>query len=249
MVAQFDRRDNRWRVRLGRERVRSERKRLTGTNYDEEDTRGTAVRGGSGRLGSLVSSPANAQQSSPIGKGSWIISGSAGLSSNHDETTDQTQTSVRLSPTGLLFVRPRLAIGGAATLGYSSAPNTSFSTFGIGPSVRYYFGDMAGQLFPFVSASVIPIWQKTNVKTVTNGVPGLPGLSDATNRIVSIDGSVGVTRLVATHVGLTGEAYYGHLSNTVDVGSTSTSRGIVRRRAALRDHGVRALTQRRAAAG
>jgi hypothetical protein len=63
------------------------------------------------------------------------------------------------------------------------------------------------------------------VKTVTNGVPGLPGLSDATNRIVSIDASAGVTRLVATHVGLTGEAYYGHLSNTVDIGSTSTSRG------------------------
>ena len=173
---------------------------------------------------SLVSTSANAQQSSPIGRGSWIISGSAALSSNHDETTDQTRTSVSLSPTGLLFIRPRLAIGGALALGYSSAPNASFSTYGIGPSVRYYFGDMSGQLFPFVNASVIPIWQKTNVKNPTSGLPGLPGFSDATNRLVSFDGSAGLTRLVATHVGLTGEAYYTHLSNTLDLGSTTTSR-------------------------
>jgi hypothetical protein len=170
---------------------------------------------------SFVSSPANAQQSSPIGQGSWIISGSAGLSSNHDETTDQTATSVRLSPTGLMFVRPRLAIGGALALGYTSTKNASYSTYGLGPSLRYYFGDTAGQLFPFVSASVIPYWQKTNVKTQPSGFP--PAL-DATNRVISFDGSLGLTRLVATHVGLTGEAYYTRLENHIDAGPTSTNR-------------------------
>jgi outer membrane protein W len=172
----------------------------------------------------LVFAPANAQQSSPIGQGSWIISGSAALSSHHDETTDQNQTSIRLSPTGLLFIRPRLAIGGALALGYSSASNASFSTYGIGPSVRYYFGDMAGQLFPFVNASVIPIWQKTDGKGATGAAPGLPVISDGTTRVVSFDGSAGLTRLIATHVGLTGEAYYTHLSNTIDLGSTIISR-------------------------
>jgi hypothetical protein len=171
---------------------------------------------------SFVSASANAQQSSPIGQGSWIIGGSAGLSSNHDDATDQTATSVRLSPTGLIFVRPRLAIGGALTLGYSSSSNASFKTYGLGPSVRYYFGDMAGQLFPFVNASVMPIWQKSNVKSVVNGLPISP--SDATNRILAYDGSIGLTRLVATHVGLTGEAYYARLRSTIDAGSTTTHR-------------------------
>lgn len=170
---------------------------------------------------SLGSIPANAQQSSPIGQGSWIISGSAGLSRNHDDATDQSSTFARLSPTGLLFVRPRFAIGGALALGYSSRPGASFSTFGLGPSARYYFGDTGGQLFPFLSAAVIPVWQKSHVTTASNG---LPGLSDATNRIISFDGSAGLTRLVATHVGLTGEAYYTQINNTVDLGSTSQDR-------------------------
>ena len=171
--------------------------------------------------GSFVSASANAQQSSPIGQGSWIIGGSAGLSSNHDESSDQTATSVRLSPTGLVFVRPRLAIGGALSLGYSSSSNASFKTYGLGPSIRYYFGDMAGQLFPFVNASVMPVWQKSSVKSVS-GLPISP--SDATNRIIAYDGSVGLTRLVATHVGLTGEAYYARLSSKIDAGSSTTNR-------------------------
>ena len=170
---------------------------------------------------SLVSSQANAQQSSPIAQGSWIISGSAGLSSNHDESTDQTATSIHLSPTGLMFVRPRLAIGGTLSLGYTSTKQASYSTVGLGPSVRYYFGDMAGQLFPFISASVIPVWAKSDVKLPINGF--LP-LSDATNHIITFDGSLGVTRLVATHVGLTGEAYYTRMQNHFDAGSTTTNR-------------------------
>ena len=170
---------------------------------------------------SLVSVPANAQQSSPIGQGSWIISGSAGLSRNHDDATDQTATFARLAPSGLLFVRPRLAIGGALALGYSSTPVVSYLTIGLGPSVRYYFGDMSGQVFPFLSAAVIPVWQESNAK---NAASGLPGLADATNRIISFDGSVGLTRLVATQVGLTGEAYYTGIDNKIDVGSNSQNR-------------------------
>ena len=172
-------------------------------------------------VASLVSAAANAQQSSPIGQGSWIIGGSAGLSRNHDDATDQTATFARLSPTGLLFVRPRLAIGGALTLGYSSTPAASFTAIGLGPTARYYFGDMTGQLFPFLSIAVIPVWQESNAKNTFNG---LPGLSDATNRIITMDGSVGLTRLVATQVGLTGEAYYTRIANKIDVGANSQTR-------------------------
>lgn len=166
-----------------------------------------------------VASPMRAQQTSPLAQGSWIIAGSAGFSSSHVDGSDQSVTSFHLSPTALTFVQTRLAIGGLAALGYSSGANGHFTTYGLGPSARYYFGDLAGQLFPFVSASVFPVWTKSS--NVSAGV----STSDVTTRYLTFDGSVGLTRLVATHVGLTGEAYYTHLDTKVDLGSTNNIRG------------------------
>jgi hypothetical protein len=166
-----------------------------------------------------VASPVWAQQNSPLAQGSWIIAGSAGFSSSHVDGSDQSVTSLHVSPTALTFVRQRLAIGGSAVLGYSSSPNGHFTTYGLGPSARYYFGDPAGQLFPFISASVFPVWTKaSDVRTSSSS-------GDITTRYLSLDGSVGLTRLVATHVGLTGEAYYTHLDTKVDLATTSNIHG------------------------
>lgn len=140
------------------------------------------------------------------------------MTSSHDESSNRTTTSVNLSPTALLFLRPRFAFGGKATIGYASTTNATFSNFGIGPSARYYFGDMAGQLFPFISGSFFPVWQTNTLKNASGNS------SDVTERSIALDGSLGLTRLIATHVGLTGEAYYTHLTDKSDVGSTSTSR-------------------------
>jgi outer membrane protein W len=173
--------------------------------------------------GTLLASAALAQTpTTPIGDGSWIISGSAGLSSHHDETSDRTTTSLRFAPAGMLFVLPRLAIGATLPLSYSSDDGGHATSFGIGPSARYYFGDQAGKLFPFLGASVLPQWQNSHRTSV--GINGSPVDVDGSNRVISIDGSAGLTRLIATHVGVTGEAYYTHMSSKTDVGSSTSSR-------------------------
>jgi hypothetical protein len=146
----------------------------------------------------------HAQRTSPIGGGSWIVGGSAGFSRRQDNTLDQSTTTFHVSPTALLFVKQGFAIGGVASLGYSTNPSSDFTTFGAGPSARYYFGDPAGRTFPFVSGTFLPLWQKSSRKGSAFAT------SNTTERFTSIDGSVGVTQLLATNVGLTGEAYYSH---------------------------------------
>jgi hypothetical protein len=70
---------------------------------------------------------------------------------------------------------------------------------------------------PFVSATVQPSWTKGHfdVLTITGTGTSTTSTIDATIHSTTIDGSFGLTRLLATHVGLTGEAYYtnNHLSD------------------------------------
>ena len=167
----------------------------------------------------VVASSAEAQQGSPINAGGWIIAGSGGLSSSTDDASDRTTTSFRLSPTGLYFVQPRLAIGGSLPFSYTSFSTGGHATvFGLGPSLRYYFGEPTGQLFPFISASVLTSWQNSQATSV---IAGNRVTNEVTSRLLSLDGSAGITRMLATHVGLTGEAYYTHSSSRAEIGASS----------------------------
>jgi len=160
---------------------------------------------------SIVSSQAVAQGSA-IGKGSWIISGSASASSQHANGSDQTTTTISLAPSALYFVKPGLALGGAVGLGYFDGAFGTTKSFGIGPSARYYFGDAAAKTIPFISATVAPSWQSSDPKSSSSA-------SDNTAHGLEIEGTLGITHLVATHVGITGEAYYAHQSFDTDVGT------------------------------
>ena len=144
---------------------RSERKRLTGTTVDEENTRRIAVRGGSGRprFTRFVSRKRSAEFSNRQGKLDHQRIGRAVEQPRRDDRSDANVRSV-CRPQGCCSFGPGWRLVARWRSGTRVRPTRSFSTYGIGPSVRYYFGDMAGQLFPFLNASVIPIWQKTNVK-------------------------------------------------------------------------------------
>ena len=159
---------------------------------------------------SIVSSPGLAQ-GSPVGKGSWIISGSAGASSQKVDGVDGSVTSISLAPSALYFVSPGVAIGGQVSLGYFSSPQASSTSFGIGPSIRYYFGDKAAKTLPFVSATVMPIWQSTDPKNST--------VASTSSTNLEVEGTIGFTHLLVPHVGITGEAYYAHQSFSSDRGS------------------------------
>lgn len=165
-------------------------------------------------VAAIVSSPGQAQ-GSPIGKGSWIISGSAGANSQHIQGNDQTVTTISLAPSALYFVSPGLAIGGSASVGYFNSSSNSSKSFGIGPSIRYYFGDQAAKTFPFVSATIAPTWTSTDPKNSS--------VSSTSGHNTLAEGTVGVTHLLVPHVGITGEAYYDHLSFDADVGPIHAS--------------------------
>jgi hypothetical protein len=96
-------------------------------------------------------------------------------------------------------------------LGYVDRPNGHSSTYGLGPSARYYFGDPAGQWFSFLSATVQQEWQNTRFE---GAIPGQ--VADVESRGLTLDGSLGLTRLLATHVGVTGEAFYSHMEFKTD---------------------------------
>jgi hypothetical protein len=165
----------------------------------------------------LIGAPAFAQErSTAVSRGSWIISGSAGFSRSHDDLSDQTSTSISASPTALMFVASRFAIGGRLTGGYSKSGSFKSTSYGLGPSARYYLGDSASKWLSFLGASVFPQWGTSKVSSVTNGVV-TPVDVDATD--LAMDASLGLTRLLVTHVGVTGEAYYTRINRS------STSRG------------------------
>jgi hypothetical protein len=143
-----------------------------------------------------------AAQTSPLHTGGWIISGSAGLSHRHIEADDQDETSVSLAPSGLYFVTPRLAVGGSVLLGYDSY--LSDWSYGIGPEVRYFIADPTDKLLPFVRASVVPQWQRIRGDQI--------GGENFTTRLTTVTAAAGLTQIVATHVGVTGEAYVARAS-------------------------------------
>ena len=86
----------------------------------------------------FVSQTASAQT---VGKGAWMVGGSAGFNIQSIEDVDDSQTTIYLDPTLGYFIADDLAIG--LHLGFSSTSfgGESTSNFGLGPFVRYYVVD------------------------------------------------------------------------------------------------------------
>lgn len=159
-----------------------------------------------------------AQQKSPIGKGSWLVGGSAGLS--HTDEADVTTAS--LAPFGLYFVAPHLALGGTLDLAYASSHvqvgDSHTTLIGVEPTIRYFFGDLSGNLFPYLNASVGPSWEKFKIDGTGSSADG-----EQTTTGLELTGSAGLMRMLATHVGLTGELYYTHAHQSTDVSTTTSN--------------------------
>ena len=144
-----------------------------------------------------------AAQTAPLHAGSWLIGGSAGLTRERNSQLDETTTHAALDPTGLVFINQHLALGGELTFGYDDLGGGHALTYGIGPAARYY-PLTAAQWQPFVAVSVAPQWQAIN----QNGFP------NTHVSFLAIDGSLGLTRMLATHVGLDGAFFYRHATLT-----------------------------------
>jgi len=153
--------------------------------------------------------PAVAQKPSPTTKGTWIIAGSGEFSRSVDETSDLTVTSFGLAPTAMRLVIPRLAIGASFVGSYFKTGDQHGTLFGIGPLVHYYFGDADGSMFPFLGAGVSREWN--NIHTTAGGQS-----QDADANRTAIELTAGLTKLIATHVGITAEAFWNKSSQKTE---------------------------------
>lgn len=139
-------------------------------------------------------------QSAPLHSGGWLIGGSASLTRDRNSQQEETTTHAGLNPTGLVFLNSHLALGGELALGYDGLGNGGHAvTYGIGPAARFYPMTTTAWL-PFLAVTAAREWQRIT----------LDGFPSSHASLVSIDGSLGVTRVLATHVGLDGAFFYRH---------------------------------------
>jgi hypothetical protein len=168
-------------------------------------------------LGS-TSLTARAQTASPVHAGGWLIGGAATIAGSHDDNSGN-RTDLSISPSGLAFVTSHLAVGGSVLLGYGDGGGVQNTLFGVGPSARYYFSGANAVWLPFISATATPTWSHSE----RSGSSPAPSSLTSNSRVLSLDGSLGLTRLVATHVGITSEAFYTNSSLQSDAGGVARS--------------------------
>lgn len=139
-------------------------------------------------------------QSAPLHSGSWLIGGSASFTRDRNSQEEETTTHAGLNPTGLVFLNSHVALGGELAVGYDGLGHGGHAiSYGIGPSARFYPTTMTTWL-PFLAVTAAPEWQRIT----------LDGFPSSHASLLSIDGSLGVTRMLATHVGLDGAFFYRH---------------------------------------
>lgn len=104
----------------------------------------------------------------PTGKGNMVLSGGLNFYSASGDLHGSGSTYIGISPSALYFIKSRIAVGGSLTFSTTSyKDNGSITSWGIGPSVAYFFKnknnqDVVGSFLPFVELSVL---FKTNSST------------------------------------------------------------------------------------
>lgn len=151
-------------------------------------------------LSALLLAPSVLAQSYAIDKGSYLLGGTVGFTSQggdlYDAGDGDRATTITLNPTFGYFVTPGLAIGGNVQFQKTSQGDFSTSTVGIGPSLAYYFGQPTSKVYPFISASVgysslsadAGSFGSTSISGYQFGVTG--GLSYMLARNVALTGGV-----------------------------------------------------------
>jgi hypothetical protein len=162
----------------------------------------------------FMPAPAQAQTSSPIGRGSWIIGGSARAVHLHDAVNDKSEYGFELLPVVGAFIVRGLSITGDLRLGWSRRESVG-STWvtGIGPGITYYVPAVARHLYPFGSFRVLRTWTSFHPEQDA-------GIPKVTDRTWTWTAGIGVVLFVARNVGLTGEAFYSRFSVASDVGAS-----------------------------
>jgi len=105
-------------------------------------------------------------QSFPIDKGSKLISGSFAFTSAggdlYNNSKDERETVILLNGSFGYFVSQGFNLGGKILFNRQAQGDYSSTTWGIGPSLSYFFGDENSKVYPFIGITFI--YNKTTVK-------------------------------------------------------------------------------------
>lgn len=134
-------------------------------------------------------------------RGSFIIGGSAGLTSQR--IADVRTYYAYLNPNLQYFVRPGLAIGGTASFSRRGYEGEAWSAYGAGPQISLYGGGIGQELRPYASARAV-----------------VSDISFADNGILTYGGSAGALYLITHGVGVDASFFY---ERTSQLGNRSPS--------------------------
>jgi hypothetical protein len=152
----------------------------------------------------------------PIDRGSMLVGGSASFVHTDGESGDDF-TDLSIVPNVLFFIAPRVAIGGEFGVTHTRSSAFTSTSWLVGPAARLFFGSGAPKTLPFIGTAVL--WHTSNGDIIGSfGTISSSGLM--------FDGGAGITQMLSKQVGLTGEAFVRHMSNTFSQPSTpdNTSR-------------------------
>lgn len=127
-------------------------------------------------------------------RGSFILGGATGLSSNRytNESQGERQefrsTFLYFSPRIQYLVRPGLAVGGSIDLNHSRYDDVSVTAYGLGPAVSYFFGAPDRVFLPYLSAQGSFAWVRGQDQEQV-GYGGAAGVLYLLTRSVGVDGS------------------------------------------------------------
>jgi hypothetical protein len=121
-------------------------------------------------------------------QGNWLVGG------NFTINTVRNSTTIAFNPTAGYFVMNNLAVGGSVGLEFDKFGENKTTSFGIGPLVRYYFGQK--NIKPFLNGEFSFISQKLKLPGSTNTENGInyflgAGLAGFLNENVALEGVAG----------------------------------------------------------
>jgi hypothetical protein len=139
-------------------------------------------------------------QQPALERGSALISGQASVTVQ-DTGVEENTTTFALTPYVQYFFATGLAIGGELQFSRTSQGDRTFTTYGIGPAISYYFV-RPSDVQPFVRGSI----RLAHAKSTTGS------LGDSRN-LVGFRGAAGLLILLSDAVGLDLSLYYDRLQH------------------------------------
>ena len=144
--------------------------------------------------------PSAYAQSYAMDRGAWTVGGTASVAHFNLLGSENGSTAISLFPSVGYFVLPGFLVAATLQYAHSSGSGSTWTGFGAGPSLAYYFGKGSLSFHPYVTAAAL------------FGSDSQEFMGSTSSRgWWSWRGAGGIAFLLARNVAVTGEAFYGQI--------------------------------------